>query len=126
MAAKPLIVDVPWPAPALSPNARVHWSKVAKAKKRSRHECWALAHQAGAPAWGSSVPSDEMLDVHLDFWPPDAQVRDDANAMAQMKSGVDGIADALGIDDSMFRTSYTLHKEVVGVVRVTIKRAEAA
>jgi Holliday junction resolvase RusA-like endonuclease len=45
------------------------------------------------------------LKVHLTFRPNDRRRRDVDNLIAMHKGALDGIADALGIDDSQFRLS---------------------
>ena len=45
-------VTLPWPPSALSPNARQHWSALARAKKAYRAAC--AAH---APAWKYFPPA---------------------------------------------------------------------
>jgi crossover junction endodeoxyribonuclease RusA len=37
------------------------------------------------------------------FCPPDKRKRDLDNLLARMKAGLDGLADALGVDDTIFR-----------------------
>ena len=98
-------VILPFPAQALSPNARGHWSRRSTAAKAYRRECWALALAAKLTA-----PAAGPIRLHLDFFPPDRQARDDDNAIASFKSGRDGIADALKADDSRFVTSHRWHR----------------
>ena len=41
-----LTLTLPWPPKELSPNARQHWSKLAKAKKAYRDACaWTAKEQ---------------------------------------------------------------------------------
>lgn len=40
-------IVLPWPARELHPNARVHWSRKAKASKLARHAACLLTKQAG-------------------------------------------------------------------------------
>ena len=44
------MIDLPWPPKELSPNARVHWTKKAKAAKAYRLECFILAKALGMKA----------------------------------------------------------------------------
>lgn len=117
-------VTLPWPMKQLSPNFSGHWAVVAKAKAQFRSACRLLSLAAGAKAYGSEWPENERRRVHFDFYPPDRRHRDDANQISAMKAGVDGMADALGIDDKYFRTSYELHEQIGGYVKVTITRNE--
>jgi crossover junction endodeoxyribonuclease RusA len=88
--------DLPWPSKDLSPNARVHWSKKSKAAKAYRAACHILCRASGIKA-----PAGRLL-VALEFIPPDKRRRDLDNLLASTKNALDGIADALGVDDSRF------------------------
>ncbi len=114
------MIDLPWPPKELSPNARVHWAKKSSAAKRYRADCFALCKQAELKA-----PEGDILLI-IDFFPPDARRRDDDNCLAMFKSGRDGLADALGIDDSRFVTQLRLSRNPVkgGLVRVRIEPYE--
>jgi Holliday junction resolvase RusA-like endonuclease len=108
-------VILPYPPVGLSPNSRGHWSKKSRPAKVYRRECWVLALAAKLTA-----PKDGPIRLHLDFFPPDRQARDDDNAIASFKAGRDGIADALKADDSRFVTSHRWHTEPRSCVVVTI------
>ena len=104
-----MIVLLPWPPKELSPNARVHWAKKAKAAKSYRN---------GA-VW--VTPRDEPgRNVTITFNPPDNRRRDLDNMLASIKSGLDGIAAAIGVDDSQW--SLTIRKgEIVKGGLVTVE-----
>lgn len=114
-------VELPWPPSAHNPNSRKHWAVKRRAAEKYRQECWALTYQA---AKGRKIPDVEpgSIDLYIDFYPPDRGRRDDDNLVAAFKSGRDGLADALGCDDRVFRIHPFLHDEVRrgGVVVVTI------
>ena len=122
-------VTLPWPDKALSPTARGHWAKKSAQAKRYRSAC-KLKTLAAIRAGGWNVQALRNLviaggsvHVFLDFYPPDRRARDDDNVTAAFKSGRDGLADALKIDDCNFRTHPFLHcNEPVkgGAVRVVI------
>lgn len=103
-------VTLPWPPKALSPNARVHWSVKAKAAKAYRHACFVLAKEAKLKA------SPGRVSLSLKFYPPDRRARDDDNIIAAFKSGRDGLADALGINDKDFLTAYSVAPYIGGMV----------
>lgn len=107
---------LPWPPKALSPNARTHWAAKSKAAKAYRNTCFLLCRQAALP-----VPVGRAL-LSLEFIPPDRRRRDDDNCIAAFKSGRDGVAQALGIDDSRFVTQLQISSETIkgGAVRVRI------
>lgn len=109
-------IKLPWPPKNLSPNARVHWSKKSSAAKVYRQQCWALAMEAGVQHhdWIGSV------DVYIEFYPPDKRRRDDDNLVSSFKSGRDGLANAMGIDDSNFFTHPRLMNETGGYVLVRL------
>lgn len=113
-------LDLPWPDRRLSPNARGHWAVTAKVKKDYRARCAAIALKAGV---GGLVAGQDALSVHLTFLPPDHRSRDWDNILASMKSGLDGLADALGVDDSRWRLSFEVDRNTVvpgGRVLVTV------
>lgn len=113
-AAQELLL--PWPPKVLSPNARAHWTAKSKAAKTYRNACYLLCRAAGLP-----VPASRAL-LSLEFIPPDRRRRDDDNCIAAFKSGRDGVAQALGIDDSRFVTQLQMSAETIkgGAVRVRI------
>jgi len=95
-------ITLPWPDSRLSPNARVHWARKAKASKDARR----LAYCSAMAAFGSTAPPpvDDCiaLNLWLDFYPPDRRRRDDDNLLSMFKPYRDGLADYLRIDDSRF------------------------
>jgi crossover junction endodeoxyribonuclease RusA len=115
--APPLVrVVLPWPPSALSPNARVDRRAVSGLRKSYRHDCGWLARKFGARNLAG-----RRLSVHLLFRPPDRRRRDWDNLIATMKAGLDGLADALGVDDAEFRLSMDMAAPVKhGAVDVTI------
>jgi len=110
---------LPWQPRVLQPNARVHWSRKARAAKKARQEAFVLARAAG---WGALQLPAGRLHLWLDFFPPTRQRRDDDNLLAAFKAARDGLADALGIDDARFISHPYLRDEVRagGEVRVRI------
>lgn len=111
---------LPWPASALSPNARGHWSRRSRAAKAYRMQCFLFAKKAGLAA-----PAGRIL-LQLEFLPPTARRRDDDNLLASFKAGRDGLADALGIDDSLFVSQVQIGEvHPGGAVRVTLSPYQA-
>ena len=111
-----MTLDLPWPPRELSPNARTHWAKKNKIAQRYKTECRLLTIHSGMKA------PDGPLVLDIEFVPPSRQRRDDDNCLAAFKSGRDGIAAALGIDDSRFSTRFRLAADPVkgGMVRVRL------
>lgn len=104
-----------WPPKDLSPNARVHWSRKAKAAKAYRLACWAMAKQAGA-----KVAGDGPITVEMEFCPPDRRPRDLDNMIASSKALLDGLALALGVNDKRFRLICSVSSEIGGMVKVRV------
>jgi crossover junction endodeoxyribonuclease RusA len=114
-------LSLPWPHKDLSPNARVHWA--VKARRASIYRQVSYFRTLEAPG-RRKVAMGPGNALGMTFCPPDARRRDLDNLIASMKSAQDGIASALGIDDSNFTTTYTIGEPVKGgAVHVTIARA---
>ncbi len=111
-----MIVELPFPPSGLSPNARLHWAKKAKAAKAYRTECHLITLESGL----RGVDWSGDIHVWIDFFPPDRRRRDDDNMIAAFKAGRDGIADALGVDDNRFRIHPFVQRETGGKVRVRL------
>ncbi len=111
----PIQLTLPWPPRGLSPNARVHWAVAAKLKAKYRDACvWTAVQQ------GARKCKCDRLHLALTFCPPSKRKYDLDNALASIKSGLDGLADVLGVDDSRWSLSISKGEAVVGVVRVTV------
>lgn len=117
-------IELPWPSKSLSPNARVHWAEMARAKRKARHAAWgftkAVMSAAGIKAGAMRTP----LSVRLTFHPEIDRARDLDNMQARMKAGLDGIASALGIDDVHFRPASEMGRKMKPA-RVVIEISEA-
>ena len=92
------VLTLPWPQRVLNPNSRGHWAVKAKSAKAYRYECFVLASVAKL-----KVDWEGPIDVYLTFRPPSKRKYDLDNALASLKSGLDGLADALKVNDSRFR-----------------------
>lgn len=114
-----MMLRLPWPPAQLSPNRRLHWASVARAKKQYRQSCWATV--ASLLAENRRVPSGGLA-LSLRFLPPNRRSYDRDNLLARMKAGIDGMCDALGIDDRRFQRVTVEVGEPVkgGAVEVTI------
>lgn len=92
-----LIVPLPIPPIALRPNGQHgHWSTQRTARKKAK----ALANLRTLAALNGKRPAAVAYSLHYHFhstrW-------DDDNAIASVKSYLDGIAAALGMDDRHIR-----------------------
>ena len=139
-----LSITLPWPPKELSPNARLHWSKLARAKKAYRYACAVQAKAQGA----QRITADKLasarrayrhvcavqakvqgvkripagkLHVSLTFYAPTRRAFDLDNALARMKSGLDGLADVLGVDDRHWSLSIARAEELGGMVKVEVR-----
>lgn len=93
---KEIILD--WPAKVLSPNARVHWAVKAKAAKLYRKQAFLICRNENIV-----IPeSINKLHVFIDFYPPDKRNRDADNLLSSLKNALDGIAEAIGVNDRRF------------------------
>lgn len=105
------MIELPWPDKALSPNARSgnHWART-RATKKARSDAFYATRAAklGIVAGGAPVR------MKITFHPPDSRKRDDDGMIASLKAARDGIADALGVDDNLFRPTYVYADPVKG------------
>lgn len=111
-------IELPWPPKELSPNARIHWAKLAKAKKAYREACAWTAKEQGARKIEAG-----KLHLSLTFYAPTRRAYDLDNALARMKSGLDGLADILGVDDKHWSLSIARADEIGGYVMVEVSHA---
>ena len=95
-----MYLDLPYPHKALWPNGRAHWA--AKAKETKLHRAWAFAAmRACLPP--SFKHDGDRIPIRITVHPKGRGVAPDKdNALAAAKAYLDGIADALGVDDSIF------------------------
>jgi crossover junction endodeoxyribonuclease RusA len=105
-------LELPWPPKELMPNfkRRKHWSAYRGPTQRYRADCAWLTKAARLAVAAGDVP----VLLQVTFHPPDRRRRDDDGMIGAFKAGRDGIADALGIDDHCFRSSYTIAEPVKG------------
>ena len=111
------MIELSWPAKPLWPNfrSRTHWAKT-RAVKIARAEGYYATMAAKVAISAGDVP----LIVQATFYPPDRHARDYDNCGAAIKSQLDGIADALGINDNAFRPQTPIIGEPVKGGRVTV------
>lgn len=117
-----IAIDLPWPNRALSPNSRIHWRPKAAIAKTSRQYAIWCAREAGIRANDPDIP--QHLKVTAIFMPPDNRRRDLDNMLASMKPALDGIAQAIGIDDSKWQIAIRKEAPVKGgAVRIELEAA---
>lgn len=114
-------VTLPYPPSSLSPNGRGHWAIKAKAAAKARRDALIACQAAGIRALGWSGMS-----VAIEFCAPDRRARDLDNQLASLKSALDGVADASGVDDSRWSYAITRGQPVKGgAVNITVSEATA-
>lgn len=117
------MIELPWFPKHCHPNARSrsHWPRT-RANKRARADAWAATKAAVPPCF---KPDPGPIALILAFYPPTAHSRDDDGLIAATKAYRDGIADALGINDSLFRVRPPIIGEPVkgGKIVVTLEAA---
>ena len=109
-------IELPWPDARLSPNGRYHWSKVAQAKKAAKR----TAHYAVLEAKIGKIETDRVV-IRYSFHPPDRRLYDLDNLVARMKAAADGIANALNVNDRIFRPVINPLREVVKGGKVVVE-----
>ncbi len=112
------MIHLAWPHKDLSPNARKYRLAVAPLRKKARTEAmWACK----AAKMNFAHLADTGLHLRITFNPPDRRKRDLDNLLASIKSHLDGVADVIGVDDSMWGLTL-VRGEVVkgGAVKVEV------
>lgn len=110
-----MIFTLPWPPTGLSPNSRLHWAKTAKLKKQYREACaWTATSQGAKPM------TAKALHLTLTFVPPTRRGYDLDNALARIKSGLDGLADVLRVDDKHWSLTIRKGEGIGGFVQVEV------
>lgn len=97
-------ITLPFPASALMPNRarRNHWAQKAgyaqAARMTARVETLNTAEHGELPTFSRH----ERIPLRLEFYPPNLRPRDLDNLLAAMKPSLDGVCDALEVNDKMF------------------------
>lgn len=113
-----IVVALPWPEPILWPNRGGAWWALAQARKEAKRAGFFAALEVGPELFPGTGP----LPLTVRFCPSTRRRFDTDNALAAMKGALDGVAQALQVDDSRF-TPVTVHRGPVqkpGLVIVEI------
>lgn len=121
---KSVVVVLPWPDRKLNPNYSKgrHWTSTTDERKKAR----AAARVATLNVLldnGWEAPAGDV-ELAIVFMAPDRRHRDRDNLLSACKPALDGLADAMGINDSRFNP-ITISREFgskPGSVIVTIGR----
>ncbi len=102
MRRKHFDVILPWPPVELSPNhnKKIHYMVLQKIIRNYRATARILTHEAAQKVRVRNVVGKVNIEFH--FYPPDNARRDEDNLLASMKAGIDGIADAICVNDWYF------------------------
>lgn len=116
-----ITISLPWPDAKLNPNRNkgLHWGATSALRKSARDGAYLIA--ADAVAKGALFPS-LLLPLTITFIQPDRRARDRDNLLAALKPSLDGLADALGVNDACFEP-VTIRREYgakPGSVRIQI------
>lgn len=95
------MIQLPFPEKILWPNGRGHWAT--KSRAFAKHKAWARnAALAALPRCFKH--NGTPVRIKYIITPKTRHAIDRDNAVAAMKAYQDGIALALGVDDSLFET----------------------
>lgn len=97
-------VRLPWPKRILWPNGRGHHMTIYKARKAAKAVAFWTAQEAKLVA-----PESELIAVIIEFHPPTRAHSDEDGRIGACKAYLDGIAKAVGVNDSRFRLRPSLH-----------------
>lgn len=98
-----MLVTLPWPSAKLNPNRSkgLHWAATSSLRKKARADAHLLtlgAMNAGRVPRGATG----SIALTITFVKPDRRARDRDNLLAALKPSLDGLADALGVNDAQF------------------------
>ncbi|MDO8344800.1 MAG: hypothetical protein Q7T48_16475 [Cellvibrio sp.] len=94
-------IVLPYPDKALSPNSRCHWSQKARAAKKARSDAFYITRAAGIDE-SVFAGCEHKLHLWIDVYPKTKNYPDADNVLSSLKSALDGIADALRLNDRKF------------------------
>ena len=121
-----ITVILPWPDAKLNPNRNkgLHWAATSKLRKDAREIAFLIAHQAKPVGedWLDWLDGHGNVHVQITFIQPDRRARDRDNLLSALKPSLDGVADALGVNDACFEP-VTIRREYgakPGSVRIQI------
>lgn len=122
-----ITVTLPFPNAKLNPNRSkgVHWAATSALRKKARNDALWLTKGAMLQRMLEQLPAlefGEAIPLTITFIQPDRRHRDRDNLLAACKPGLDGVADALEVNDARF-DPVTIRREFgakPGSVRIEI------
>lgn len=91
------MIAISYPAKALWPNGRAHWAAKAREAKKLKREAYYATKAASIKLGDAPIP------IHITVHPKrTGPAPDRDNCIAAAKNALDGIADALGVNDKYF------------------------
>jgi len=113
---------LPFPPSELMPNNKngKHWGATHSVKKKYKEDCFYLTKHSGR----DFIDDGEAIRVTLIYLMPDKRQRDVDNLLAASKAGLDGVAEALGVNDSQFQpiSVYRFPGEKPGLLIVQLEK----
>lgn len=95
------MIELPYPAKELSPNSRCHWSQKAKAARKARISAFYIALESGFDE-KTFAGHGGRIHFWIDIYAKTKNYPDADNMLSSLKSALDGIADALELNDRRF------------------------
>jgi crossover junction endodeoxyribonuclease RusA len=125
LAAREFTVELSFPDPALMQNRSTgrHWTYTHGEKTAQRQEAYLLTRQAMTAA-GFYADAGAAYRIEMEFIPSDKRRRDVSNLHAACKAALDGIAEAMGVDDFQFKDHHQRMGAMQYRARVVVKVSE--
>lgn len=121
-----IVIDLPFPNPKLNPNRSkgVHWAATSALRKSARTAAYTVTRVTalGTPWYCVERRKSDTVPLVITFIQPDRRHRDRDNLLAACKPALDGVAEALEINDAQF-DPVTIRREYgpkPGAVRIEI------
>lgn len=116
--------SLPWPSAKLNPNRckGLHWAATSKLRKDARDFAQRQARYTVSQYTLPDSYKAGEIPLTIVFIQPDRRARDRDNLLAALKPSLDGVADAMGVNDSQFEP-VTIRREYgakPGSVRIEI------
>jgi len=106
------MLTLSWYPKELNPNSSCHYHVKAKHKAIYKELCYWLTKEA-------KIPKDDYKELHIIFYKPNRRHMDLDNMLASIKSGLDGMCQALEIDDRCFKKiTVEIAENIGGMIKI--------